>query len=154
MGALLLLVRTVSGAARRAVVIADLPFGSYETSAEHCSQTVVRFMKEAGAHAVKLEAGEEMLPQVELLTRSGIPVIAHIGSSRSPSTAPGGYRVRGRGGDAKGLVSAATALEAAGDVEAVEGKVHPADVVVRQRVDDEEAFLRLPQCQGAYRVVL
>nr|WP_285903810.1 3-methyl-2-oxobutanoate hydroxymethyltransferase [Streptomyces sp. DR7-3] len=61
--ALLPLVRAVSGTApRRAVVITDLPSGSYETSAEHCSQTVVRFMKEAGAHAVKLEAGEEMLP--------------------------------------------------------------------------------------------
>ncbi|MER7876315.1 3-methyl-2-oxobutanoate hydroxymethyltransferase [Streptomyces solisilvae] len=47
---------------RRAVVIADLPSGSYEMSVEHCSQTLVRFMKEAGAHAVKLEAGEEMLP--------------------------------------------------------------------------------------------
>ncbi|WP_445785667.1 3-methyl-2-oxobutanoate hydroxymethyltransferase [Streptomyces malaysiensis] len=46
----------------RAVVIADLPSGSYETSAEHCSQTAVRFMKEAGAHAVKLEASEERLP--------------------------------------------------------------------------------------------
>ncbi|NUH41341.1 hypothetical protein HUF15_32200 [Streptomyces samsunensis] len=83
---------------------------------------------------------------MELLTRSGILVIAHIGSPRSPSTAPGGYRVWGRGGDAKRPMPAATALEATGDVEAVESKVHPADVVVRQRVDDEEAFLRLPQC--------
>ncbi|MFD8096944.1 hypothetical protein [Streptomyces malaysiensis] len=91
---------------------------------------------------------------MELLTRSGIPVIAHIGSPRSPSTAPGGYRVRGRGGEGKRPVSAATALEATGDVEDVEGKVHPVDVVVRQRVDDEEAFFRLPQCQGAYRVVI
>ncbi|MCD9586728.1 3-methyl-2-oxobutanoate hydroxymethyltransferase [Streptomyces sp. 8ZJF_21] len=67
MDALLPLVRAVSGTApRRAVVIADLPSGSYETSVEHCSQTLVRFMKEADAHAVKLEGGEEMLPQVEL----------------------------------------------------------------------------------------
>ncbi|WP_214609253.1 3-methyl-2-oxobutanoate hydroxymethyltransferase [Streptomyces malaysiensis] len=63
MDALLPLVRAVSGTApRRAVVIADLPSCTYETSAEHCSQTVVRFMKEAGAHAVKLEGSDEMLP--------------------------------------------------------------------------------------------
>ncbi|MFD8278735.1 3-methyl-2-oxobutanoate hydroxymethyltransferase [Streptomyces solisilvae] len=62
MDALLPLVRAVSGTApRRAVVIADLPSGTYETSAEHCSQTVVRFMKEASAHAVKLEGSDEML---------------------------------------------------------------------------------------------
>ncbi|MGW6400417.1 3-methyl-2-oxobutanoate hydroxymethyltransferase [Streptomyces sp. NPDC055134] len=59
-------VRAVSGAARRALVVADLPFGSSEASAEQCFHTAVRFMKEAGAHAVKLEGGEEMAGQVEL----------------------------------------------------------------------------------------
>ncbi|MDX3568473.1 3-methyl-2-oxobutanoate hydroxymethyltransferase [Streptomyces sp. ID05-47C] len=69
-------------------------------------------MKEAGAHAVR-GGGEEMVPQVELLTRSGIPVMAHIGFTRSPNTALG-YRVQRHGEDAQGLVSAAKALEAAG----------------------------------------
>ncbi|WP_327749581.1 3-methyl-2-oxobutanoate hydroxymethyltransferase [Streptomyces europaeiscabiei] len=111
---LLPLVHAVSGAARRALVIADLPFGSYEASAEQCFHTAVRFMKEAGAHAVKLEGGEEMVPQVELLTRSGIPVMAHIGFTPQSEHSLGGYRVQGRGEDAQRLVSAAKALEAAG----------------------------------------
>ncbi|MEV6594161.1 3-methyl-2-oxobutanoate hydroxymethyltransferase [Streptomyces acidicola] len=111
---LLPLVRAVSGAARRALVIADLPFGSYEASAEQCFHTSVRFMKEAGAHAVKLEGGEEMVPQVELLARSGIPVMAHIGFTPQSEHSLGGYRVQGRRGDAQRLVSAAKALEAAG----------------------------------------
>lgn len=111
---LLPLVRAVSGAARRALVIADLPFGSYEASAEQCFRTAVRFMKEAGAHAVKLEGGEEMVPQVELLSRCGIPVMAHIGFTPQSEHSLGGYRVQGRGEDARRLVSAAKSLEAAG----------------------------------------
>ncbi|MFF8619185.1 3-methyl-2-oxobutanoate hydroxymethyltransferase [Streptomyces sp. NPDC015350] len=111
---LLPLVRAVSGAARRALVIADLPFGSYEVSAEQCFHTAVRFMKEAGAHAVKLEGGEEMVPQVEMLARRGIPVMAHIGFTPQSEHSLGGYRVQGRGEDAQRLVSAAKALEAAG----------------------------------------
>ncbi|WP_419996129.1 3-methyl-2-oxobutanoate hydroxymethyltransferase [Streptomyces boninensis] len=108
------LVRAVSGAARRALVIADLPFGSYEASAEQCFHTAVRFMKEAGAHAVKLEGGAEMVGQVELLTRSGIPAMAHIGFTPQSEHGLGGYRVQGRGEDAQQLVSAAKALETAG----------------------------------------
>jgi 3-methyl-2-oxobutanoate hydroxymethyltransferase len=111
---LLPLVRAVSRSARRALVVADLPFGSYQASAEQAFHTAVRFMKEAGAHAVKLEGGEEMVPQVELLTRSGIPVMAHIGFTPQSEHNLGGYRVQGRGSDAQRLVSAAKALEAAG----------------------------------------
>ncbi|MEW1583488.1 3-methyl-2-oxobutanoate hydroxymethyltransferase [Streptomyces microflavus] len=111
---LLPLVRAASGAARRALVIADLPFGSYEASAEQCFHTAVRFMKEAGAHAVKLEGGEEMVPQVEMLARRGIPVMAHIGFTPQSEHSLGGYRVQGRGEGAQRLVSAAKALEAAG----------------------------------------
>ena len=124
---LLPLVRAVSGAARRALVIADLPFGSYEASAEQCFHTAVRFMKEAGAHAVKLEGGEEMVPQVELSTRSGIPVMAHIGFTPQSEHSLGGYRVQGRGEDAQRLVSATKAPEAAGAfavlIEMVPGEV-------------------------------
>lgn len=111
---LLPLVRAVSRSVRRALVVADLPFGSYQASAEQAFHTSVRFMKEAGAHAVKLEGGEEMVPQVELLTRSGIPVMAHIGFTPQSEHNLGGYRVQGRGAAAQRLVSAAKALEAAG----------------------------------------
>ncbi|MEU2466803.1 3-methyl-2-oxobutanoate hydroxymethyltransferase [Streptomyces sp. NPDC012486] len=124
---LLPLVRAVSGATRRALVIADLPFGSYEASAEQCFHTAVRFMKEAGAHAVKLEGGAEVVPQVELLTRCGIPVMAHIGFTPQSEHSLGGYRVQGRGEDAQRLVSAAKALETAG-VFAVLIEMVPAEV--------------------------
>jgi len=108
------LVRAVSGSARRALVVADLPFGSYQASAEQGFHTSVRFMKEAGAHAVKLEGGAEMAPQVELLTRSGIPVMAHIGFTPQSEHTLGGYRVQGRGEARRRLLNDAEALEAAG----------------------------------------
>jgi len=108
------LVRAVSRSTQRALVIADLPFGSYQGSAEQCFHTAVRFMKEAGAHAVKLEGGIEMLPQVEKLTSSGIPVMAHIGFTPQMEHQLGGYRVQGRGEDAQGLIDSAKAFEAAG----------------------------------------
>lgn len=108
------LVRAVTRSSRHALVIADLPFGSFQASPEQCFHTAVRFMKEANAHAVKLEGGEEMAPQVEMLTRSGIPVMAHIGFTPQSEHALGGYRIQGRGADAERLIFASKALEAAG----------------------------------------
>jgi 3-methyl-2-oxobutanoate hydroxymethyltransferase len=108
------LTRAVTRSARRALVVADLPFGSYQASAQQAFHTAVRFMKEAGAHAVKLEGGEEMVPQVELLTRSGIPVMAHIGFTPQSEHNLGGYRVQGRGEAAERLLREAKSLEAAG----------------------------------------
>jgi 3-methyl-2-oxobutanoate hydroxymethyltransferase len=108
------LARAVVRSVRRALVVADLPFGSYQASPEQAFHTSVRFMKEAGAHAVKLEGGAEMAPQVELLTRSGIPVMAHIGFTPQSEHALGGYRVQGRGETGRRLLADAQALEAAG----------------------------------------
>ncbi|HET6627644.1 MAG TPA: 3-methyl-2-oxobutanoate hydroxymethyltransferase [Nocardioidaceae bacterium] len=108
------LVRAVARSARRALVVADLPFGSYQASAEQAFHTAVRFMKEANAHAIKLEGGEEVVPQVELLTRSGIPVMAHIGFTPQSEHNLGGYRVQGRGEAAQRLLTEAKALQAAG----------------------------------------
>jgi 3-methyl-2-oxobutanoate hydroxymethyltransferase len=111
---LLPLVRAVTRSVSRALVVADLPFGSYQASAEQAFHTSVRFMKEANAHAVKLEGGAEMVPQVELLTRSGIPVMAHIGFTPQSEHNLGGYRVQGRGETGQRLVADAQALEQAG----------------------------------------
>src|SRR3990170_3256323 len=94
---LLPLTRAVSGSVRRALVVGDLPFGSYQASAEQAYLTAVRFMKEGGAHCVKLEGGVEMVPQIERLTMGGIPVMAHIGFTPQSEHALGGYRVQGRG---------------------------------------------------------
>ncbi|MGA9705433.1 3-methyl-2-oxobutanoate hydroxymethyltransferase [Pseudomonas sp.] len=121
------LVSAVSRSTQRALVIADLPFGAYQASAEQCFHTAVRFMKEAGAHAVKLEGGIEMLPQVEKLAQSGIPVMAHIGFTPQMEHQLGGYRVQGRGDDAQRLIDSAKAFEAAGAfallIEMVPGEV-------------------------------
>jgi 3-methyl-2-oxobutanoate hydroxymethyltransferase len=111
---LLPLARAVTRSARRALVVADLPFGSYQASPEQAFHTSVRFMKEAGAHAVKLEGGAEMAPQVELLTHAGVPVMAHIGFTPQSEHSLGGYRVQGRGDTGARLLADAQALEAAG----------------------------------------
>jgi 3-methyl-2-oxobutanoate hydroxymethyltransferase len=108
------LVRAVSRSAKHALVLADLPFGSYQGSPEQAFHTAVRFMKEAGAHAVKLEGGLAMVPQVKLLTDAGIPVCAHIGFTPQAEHNLGGYRVQGRGDGAARMVEEARALEAAG----------------------------------------
>ncbi|MFT2816755.1 3-methyl-2-oxobutanoate hydroxymethyltransferase [Leifsonia sp. A12D58] len=111
---LLPLVRAVSRATWRPIVIADLPFGSYQESPEQCFRTAARFMKEAGAHAVKIEGGLEVVPQVEKLAANGIPVMAHIGFTPQAEHQLGGYRIQGRGPDADRLMAEAKALERAG----------------------------------------
>ena len=112
---------------QRALVVADLPFGSYQASPAQALETAARFMKETGAHAVKLEGGARVLPQVELLTSSGIPVMAHLGLTPQSVHAFGGYRVQGRGEDGVRLLQDAKALESAGAF-AVVLEVVPADL--------------------------
>ncbi|MCW2795027.1 3-methyl-2-oxobutanoate hydroxymethyltransferase [Nocardioides sp.] len=108
------LVRAVTRSAHRALVVADLPFGSYQASPEQAYLTAVRFMKEANAHAVKLEGGLEMAPQVRKLTEGGIPVMAHVGFTPQSEHNLGGYRVQGRGDAAKLVLEQAQAMEEAG----------------------------------------
>jgi 3-methyl-2-oxobutanoate hydroxymethyltransferase len=108
------LVRAVTRSTQRALTVADLPFGSYQESPTQALRTSVRFMKEANAHAVKLEGGLPMLGQVEKLVTSGIPVMAHIGFTPQSEHGLGGYRVQGRGDAGGGLLGAAEALESAG----------------------------------------
>lgn len=108
------LVRAVSRATERALVIADLPFGSYQGSPEQCFHTAARFMKEGGAHAVKLEGGIEMLAQVEKLVGAGVPVMAHIGFTPQAEHQLGGYRIQGKGEDAQSLINLSVAFERAG----------------------------------------
>jgi 3-methyl-2-oxobutanoate hydroxymethyltransferase len=98
----------------RAMVVADLPFGSYQGSPEAALAAATRFLKEAGAHAVKLEGGHRVLRQVEDLVAAGIPVMAHLGLTPQSVNAFGGYRVQGRGEDGERLLHDAKALQAAG----------------------------------------
>ncbi len=105
------LVRAVVRGSKRALVVADLPFGSYEASADHALATSIRFFKEAGAHAVKLEGAQ--LEQVAKLTQSGIPVMGHLGLTPQSIHQLSGYRVQGRE-DAQAILDAALALQEAG----------------------------------------
>jgi 3-methyl-2-oxobutanoate hydroxymethyltransferase len=108
------LARAVTRSVRRALVVADLPFGSYQASPQQAFDTAARFMKEANAHAVKLEGGAEMAEQVRLLTRAGVPVMAHIGFTPQSEHNLGGYRVQGRGETGRRLLADAQELEEAG----------------------------------------
>jgi 3-methyl-2-oxobutanoate hydroxymethyltransferase len=99
---------------KRAMVVADLPFGSYQTSPGAALAAATRFLKEAGAHAVKLEGGQRVVRQVEELVAAGIPVMAHLGLTPQSVNVFGGYRVQGRGEDGDRLLHDAKALEAAG----------------------------------------
>ena len=98
----------------RALIVADLPFGSYQSSPEAALAAGVRFLKEAGAHAVKLEGGHRVLRQAEELVAAGIPVMGHLGLTPQSVNVFGGYRVQGRGEDGERLLQDAKALESAG----------------------------------------
>ncbi|MBC9225542.1 3-methyl-2-oxobutanoate hydroxymethyltransferase [Aeromicrobium sp. 636] len=111
---MLALTKGVTRSVRRALVVADLPFGSYQRSPEQAYDTGVRFMKEGLAHAVKLEGGAEMAPQIRKLTEGGIPVMAHIGFTPQSEHNLGGYRVQGRGDARQKLIDDALAVQDAG----------------------------------------
>ncbi|HEY0561077.1 MAG TPA: 3-methyl-2-oxobutanoate hydroxymethyltransferase [Frankiaceae bacterium] len=127
---LLPLVRAVAGAAQRALVVADLPFGSYQASPAQALATAARFLQVGGAQAVKLEGGRAMAPQIELLVTSGVPVMAHIGLTPQSVNTLGGYRVQGRGDAADRLVEDALAVQDAGAF-AVVLELVPAELAAR-----------------------
>jgi 3-methyl-2-oxobutanoate hydroxymethyltransferase len=111
---LLPLVRAVVRSTERALVVADLPFGSYEDGPSQALATAVRFMKEGGCQAVKLEGGVRMAAQIDKLVGAGIPVMGHIGFTPQSEHTLGGYRVQGRGADADRLRADAHAVADAG----------------------------------------
>jgi 3-methyl-2-oxobutanoate hydroxymethyltransferase len=111
---LLPLVKAVVRATRRTLVVGDMPFGSYEEGPAQALRTAVRFMKEGGCHAVKLEGGRRCAPQIAALTAAGIPVMAHIGFTPQSEHALGGYRVQGRGDAADEVIADAHAVSEAG----------------------------------------
>ncbi|RHA37599.1 3-methyl-2-oxobutanoate hydroxymethyltransferase [Cellulomonas rhizosphaerae] len=123
--------RAVAGAAQRAFVVADLPFGSYEAGPEQALATAVRIMKETGVSAVKFEGGRRVAAQVRALTEAGIPVVGHLGYTPQSENLLGGPRVQGRGDDAAEQLSEdALAIAEAGAV-AVVLEMVPAPVAER-----------------------
>jgi 3-methyl-2-oxobutanoate hydroxymethyltransferase len=112
---LVVLVRAVTRGAERAFVIADMPFGSFQVSDETALANAVRFVKEAGADAVKLEGAGPSLSRVQAIVGAGIPVIGHVGLTPQSATMLGGYKAQGRTAAKAQLLHAdARALEAAG----------------------------------------
>ncbi len=114
MDELLPLVRAVVGSTQRSLVVADLPFGSYESSPEQALASAVRMMKEAGAHAVKLEGGVRVAAQIRKITDAGVPVMAHIGFTPQSEHNLGGYKIQGRGAGEDQLVVDAQGVQDAG----------------------------------------
>ena len=108
------LARAVVRSTERALVVGDLPFGSYQAGPDQALATAIRFMKEAGVQAVKLEGGRQVAPSVRKIVDAGVPVMGHVGFTPQSVNALGGYRVQGRGDDAARVLDAAQALEEAG----------------------------------------
>jgi len=127
---LLPLVRSVVRGTKEALVIADLPFGSYEASPAQALETAAAFMKDGGAQAVKLEGGSQRLPQIEALVNAGVPVIGHLGLTPQSVNVLGGYRVQGRGESGEILMQDAKQFQAVG-VSALVLEVVPADLAAR-----------------------
>ena len=108
------LVRAVVRSTSRALVVGDLPFGSYEDGVSQALATAVRYLKEGGCQAVKLEGGVRVAPQIRKISEAGIPVMAHIGFTPQSEHGLGGYRVQGRGSDAARILEDAHAVADAG----------------------------------------
>jgi 3-methyl-2-oxobutanoate hydroxymethyltransferase len=130
--------RAVSNGSRRALVVCDLPFGSYEVSPAQAVESSVRLMKQGRVHAVKLEGGRHYAETVRALTAAGIPVMAHVGFTPQSEHALGGYRVQGRGDAAQEVLQDAVALAEAGAF-CVLMEMVPADVAA-----DVDRAVRVP----------
>ncbi|MFP5314220.1 MAG: 3-methyl-2-oxobutanoate hydroxymethyltransferase [Actinomycetes bacterium] len=111
---MILFSRAVTRGARRALVVADLPFGSYEVSPAQGVESSIRLMKEGLVHAVKMEGGKDYADTVRAIVRAGIPVMAHVGFTPQSEHSLGGYRVQGRGEAGRRVVEDAVALAEAG----------------------------------------
>lgn len=124
---------------RHAMVLCDLPFGSYELSSQQATESAIRLVKEAGVHAVKMEGGVRYAEHVRMMTDAGVPVMAHIGFTPQSENVLGGYRVQGRTeGAAEAMVREATVLQDAGAF-AVLMEMVPSDIA--RQVDEA---LRVP----------
>src|SRR5215469_13974172 len=150
------LTQAVVRGTRRALVVADLPFGSYQASPAAALETATRFLKETGAQAVKLEGGYRVVRQVEELVAAGIPVMAHLGLTPQSVNVFGGYRVQGRGEDGDRLMHDAKSLQSAGAF-AVVLECVPAELAARVTASLEIPTIGIgagPDCDAEVASVL
>ncbi len=108
------MIRAVVGATKRAFVVADLPFGTYQENPQQAVSTSLHIIKQTGAHAVKLEGGIRMQEQIRHLVDIGIPVVGHVGMTPQSVNTLGGFKVQGRGESAEQVIEDALAVQAAG----------------------------------------
>ncbi len=148
---LLPLTSAVVRATRRALVVADMPFGSYESGPDEALHTAIRFMKQTGCHAVKMEGGVRTAKQIRRVVRAGIPVMAHIGFTPQSEHGLGGHIIQGRGEDGEAeLLADAKAVEDAGAFAVV---IEMTPSVVAERVSKELLIPTIsvgagPHCDG------
>ncbi|MFO7572800.1 MAG: 3-methyl-2-oxobutanoate hydroxymethyltransferase [Gaiellaceae bacterium] len=148
---MLMLTRAVTRGATRPLVVADMPFGSYQASDEDAVRNAIRFVKEAGADAVKLEGAGTMLSRVGGIVGAGIPVMGHLGLTPQSATMLGGYKAQGRSAEkAAALLADARALEAVGCFSVV---LEAVPAAVAQRVSEALAIPTIgigagPDCDG------
>jgi 3-methyl-2-oxobutanoate hydroxymethyltransferase len=115
MDEMLMLTRAVTRVVRHAFVVADMPFGAYQPGEEEALRNAIRFVKEAGADAVKLEGAGRTLTRISAILDAGIPVMGHAGMTPQSASLAGGYKTRGRtAADARRIFDEARALERAG----------------------------------------
>jgi 3-methyl-2-oxobutanoate hydroxymethyltransferase len=148
---MLILTRAVTRGASRPLVIADMPFGSFQVSDEDAVENAIRFVKEAGADAVKLEGAGAMLSRVRAIVDAGIPVMGHLGLTPQSATMLGGFKAQGRSAEkALRLYDDARALEAVGCFSLVLEAV-PAPVAARITHDLSIPTIGIgagPDCDG------
>lgn len=138
MDEMLFLTRTVARAARRPIVVGDMPFGSYQVSDEDAVRNAIRFVKEAGADAVKLEGAGPSVSRVRAIVGAGIPVMGHVGLTPQSATMLGGFKTQGKtAAKARRVIADARELEAAGCFSIVLEAI-PAPVA--ERITDELAI--------------
>ena len=147
--------QAVKRTASRALIVVDLPFGSYEQSPAQAFESAARVMSETGCGAVKLEGGVAMAPTVAFLTARGVPVMAHVGLTPQAVNVIGGYRVQGRGDDAGRVLADAVAVAEAGAFSVVLEKVTES---VARRITEAVAIPTIgigasPACDGQVLVL-
>jgi 3-methyl-2-oxobutanoate hydroxymethyltransferase len=129
--------RAVATAAKRALVVVDMPFGSYETGPADALKNAIKIMKATGAAAVKLEGGLRSAAQIKAIVEAGIPVMAHIGFTPQSVNGLGGFKVQGRGESADELLADALAVQEAGAFAVV---IEMAPTAISQKISTELAI--------------
>lgn len=142
--------KAVMRGSKQAMVVVDMPFGSYQESPAQAFRNAARIMAETGCGAVKLEGGAEMAETIAFLAQRGVPVMAHIGLKPQSVNAIGGFRAQGRGAEAEGVMADAHAVARAGAFSVViEGTMEPVAKAVTEAISIPTIGIGAsPACDG------